>query len=553
MKHILHLVRFDAAALKWPLLGWTALLAAEAAWFYVGPSSVGRGGTSASSLLASVPIFIRGILTALLVVQLVQKDPMVGTTAFWQARPLSRGALLASKVISAVLWFVGLPAAITIGVLLLLGLALRDAAHAGWMVSQVQISIVVASMAAAAVTTSLLYFTLAMLGGIAAWGSIGSGIGSMLAKARPALRYAVGPNDRSVVIPLVIAALFITTVVSYLTLSVKRTWMVLGFVVLAGSLAAAFQVRTGPPSPQVLTADQEAAGGVSGLALTADVNSQYIEPASGDGRARLPRLTFAYSWSGVASDIDVRPYYIDTEVDFADGTRTGWSSTSVYAQARDRDRSPGTDGRATGIPFLSSTPHLMMAEDAAAFVFAKRMAVAEMSELDLRRHQGETVKLRCWVKCMVLRIRVAGSILLKEGNRLVVDRGVAVIRGIRRDSKVLAIDVRTTIVNDPTAVLDRNDMPAFRFSVLWNRSREQSVALSPHAHTGPSAMLFGPRGAISSRYAEEFVQGDAVKQKFPIDADWLADAEFVQVDARPLGLIQREIKIDSFVLGEKAK
>jgi len=556
MKHILHLIRFDAAALKWPLLGWTALLVAEGMWFYAGPPSTGRAVMPLVYVLVNAPIVIRALLTALLVAQLVQKDPMVGTSAFWQARPVSRGALLTSKVLSAFLWFVALPVAWTIGVLMLLGMAIGDAANAGWMVAEVQTLIVVVSMAAAAVSTNLVYFTLAMAGSLTASGLVGRAVGSAVMKTWPALKIPVLADAWYIVAPFIIAAVFLAVVHHYLTLKTRRTWQILWLVALGTSLVAGLLVPTLPAAPQMLQAGQKDAPGYSGFTLTADVASQRVDPPA-SGKAQGPaKLTFDLSSSGTTPNVYVSPAHVETEVEFADGTRTSWSGVPGSGPALDRDGRPTTRSAATVIASALKTPDLLVSDNVPSFLYPvsrSRTCILEMPEAEFRRHQGETVRIRSWILGWVCRIRVAAGTPLKEGNRLRIARGVASISRIRRDPAGLSMDVRYTYAPAASDASDWMSLPHWRQSVLRNSARRQSIVMGVSASEGPSVTLFGPRGATTNRDTEGYRQENPGSRSFSIDANWLDGAELVRVEAWQLGLLRGTLVIDSFVLGAVAK
>lgn len=66
------------------------------------------------------------ILGSVVLVRLIQDDAVIGSTAFWLTRPISRSTLLASKLFFAGLAFVLLPTAIESAVFVLNGLSLRD-------------------------------------------------------------------------------------------------------------------------------------------------------------------------------------------------------------------------------------------------------------------------------------------------------------------------------------------------------------------------------------------------------------------------------------------
>ena len=546
MKPILHLVRFDTAAMKWPLVGWTALLLAEAVWFYIGPPSAPRAYYVSVIALPG----IRALVTAILVAALVQRDAMAGPAAFWQARPISRIALLASRVTSALLWFVALPATLAFAVLSMLGLGAADALNGGWMVVQFQVAVVVSAMAAAAVTTSLLYFTLVMAGALTASVVIRTGVSNGIVRAWPTLKIPVVLDSWLTAWPFVMAAVFLAVVSHYLTLKVRRTWFILGLVAVAGSVVAGLQVGIGSAETPVIEGNQAASIGSSAFKLVADAATYHIEPPSPATVSGLPRLTFDFSWSGAGPGVTLSLGSIKALAEFPDGTRSEWSNGAVHSQRPDRGRSPSANAGSVTIASALGTPAVMADRGLLEFFSSSSSTTAllDVPEADFRKHHGETAKLSCGIQGWAYQVRIAASAPLREGARLAFDRGIATISRIRLNQDALAIDVRHVRADDPSDSTGLLGFPHRRLSVLRNRSRQQSLVLFPVASPAWSAMLFGPKAAQSRCFTEEFRQADASGSVFPIDAEWLAGAEFVRMELWPLGVVRLPIVIDNLVL-----
>ncbi len=94
-------------------------------------------------------------------VQLVQGDRLVGTTAFWLTRPVSRGALLASKLGLAFALLVAVPVVLDGLVLVACRLALLDALGAVAEGVAIRLAVVLPIMTLAAVTGDLAVFVVA--------------------------------------------------------------------------------------------------------------------------------------------------------------------------------------------------------------------------------------------------------------------------------------------------------------------------------------------------------------------------------------------------------
>src|SRR6202000_1816827 len=74
--------------------------------------------------------FLELLFLAVFVPFIIQEEPLVGTTAFWQTRPLSRLQLLRSKLLFILAVFVLPPLVVKTGVLAANGIAPRDIALA---------------------------------------------------------------------------------------------------------------------------------------------------------------------------------------------------------------------------------------------------------------------------------------------------------------------------------------------------------------------------------------------------------------------------------------
>lgn len=116
MKLILHIVRKDLRRLRTWLLLWGVLLVLPIL-LAVGVAQYGGVAQAWQGMEEISPWFVilQVVFGYLLVVLLVQEDPVVGTRQFWATRPVSGGTLLAAKALAAVtiLWgsalLVGLP------------------------------------------------------------------------------------------------------------------------------------------------------------------------------------------------------------------------------------------------------------------------------------------------------------------------------------------------------------------------------------------------------------------------------------------------------------
>ena len=157
MRLILHHTIKDLRAL-WPYLAvWAGVLAAH---LLVPDDGLLAEGAERAVRLRTVLQMIQWALAAVLPAMLILQDPVDGTRSFWLTRPISRGALLASKALSLTIFFILLPLAVQLAGLLRAGLGGWPLA-AGLAEAGLQIAGITLGFAAlASATSSLARFVL---------------------------------------------------------------------------------------------------------------------------------------------------------------------------------------------------------------------------------------------------------------------------------------------------------------------------------------------------------------------------------------------------------
>lgn len=137
MKLTWHIVAKDLRRMALPTILWLALFVAPALWFIWGATSGGiLGSTDRASWavelfsLTDTVGIVAFILAYVLVGTCVLEDPLVGTKAFWQTRPIANSRLLAAKTISVTLLFIVTPGLALLPVQIATGISLRAAVGA---------------------------------------------------------------------------------------------------------------------------------------------------------------------------------------------------------------------------------------------------------------------------------------------------------------------------------------------------------------------------------------------------------------------------------------
>jgi hypothetical protein len=139
---ISHLFKTDLRRTRILLGVWALLIAVQsllAGWSVRPGDQVMQGLFQTISLL--IPL-VQVLLLVVIVPHLIQEEPLVGTTAFWFTRPISRRSLLGAKALFASV-LIGIPLFVEVGVLAANGVIARDIGLAIPEIILAQLSVVV--------------------------------------------------------------------------------------------------------------------------------------------------------------------------------------------------------------------------------------------------------------------------------------------------------------------------------------------------------------------------------------------------------------------------
>lgn len=229
MKQILQLVNKDFRRLRSRLALWVMCLAAK---YFVGACLIWWGTLDSASfgVLQGALVALVGAdiaLTLLLTVFLVQEDSVVGTTAFWLTRPISRSRMLAAKVLGAFSFLVVPAVVVAVPWWLLCGFDASQVAAAALDVALFQIALIGLAFAAATLTPSLerSFAGLLVVGGATLVAlslvALGSRQPERVESSRLALQVA-----------LVVAAIGVSVPLQYLRRNTRASLSVLGLGLL---------------------------------------------------------------------------------------------------------------------------------------------------------------------------------------------------------------------------------------------------------------------------------------------------------------------------------
>ena len=549
MKRLLHLAWHDARAMRGPLALWLLVLLAEAVQAYWGPTDsvpateLGRAVSSAG--FGILRIAFACIFTAML----VHRDPVIGTTPFWKAKPISGALLLGSKALSAALWFIALPAAVVTALLTLLGVAPGDAVRGGLYVAGTQSVAVIVAMGGAAVTATLLHFVMAALGAIALTSLGSSVIGPWIQTAWPTWRIPVPSEWRSLVTAAGLALTAATVAYQYVTRNLRRTIAALAVLALAGSVATSLVQITydssyfrGPlPSAEHLIPS-------SALSITIDTATQKVEGTSILDKVRGARISFLYSAENLDPEMDASAVFVESDVQYPDGSRSSWSSDAPFARTMERVRSTG---RTQPFKALAHALDVKSVGDVAQEIWASRLCLAVVPAEKFTQFAGQAVRVTGTVRSRLMRYGVVGTMPLREGSTIQVPGGSERIERIEYAGRSpLFVTVRQIIVGS-WAFDERFIFPV----AAWrNPARREAVRVGIDHRRQTSDFLLVTNGYVGSeRYREILGAERRPGEWVPFDDQWLAGAERVVLAYEYLGFVTRPFVIDRVVLGEAGK
>ena len=271
MKHIAHLILFDLKGAKSLIAVWGGVLITQAVVLAVGPGPVDTvNGPNPIAIDFGILIVRAGVAIAFAAI-IVQRDLLVGTTAFWRTRPASRVAMMVSKLASLLLVLVLLPAAVMALLLLFLGLWPADALAGAVSVAAEQVVIVGLTLPVAVVTANLAHFAIAAAGTLAITGMLAAYVLPSLFSVWPGLRIPVGFSPTAAMTAVLLVGTVSALVNQFLTLRTRRSVA----VIIAVVLLAAFTGRL----PKAAT-NSPGYRAVDGAVLGPDRLTVHVDPES---------------------------------------------------------------------------------------------------------------------------------------------------------------------------------------------------------------------------------------------------------------------------------
>ncbi|MBM3801753.1 MAG: hypothetical protein FJW26_05495 [Acidimicrobiia bacterium] len=171
MNRILHIARKDFCHLYPGVAGCYGLILTAAALFTLAARGIAPVYLHplALEIYSQLLATLYFIVSSVVLVRLVQADSLVSSTAFWLTRPISRPALLASKLLFAGSLLALAPALIEVATLVGNGLSLRNlTSHLFWILLR-WLLLTLPMAALGSLSRSYVKFALLLVAGFASW------------------------------------------------------------------------------------------------------------------------------------------------------------------------------------------------------------------------------------------------------------------------------------------------------------------------------------------------------------------------------------------------
>ncbi len=551
MSVISHLVWHDIRALRVPLFAWLLILLVQAAVMALGPGLIdpearGGGVQSFAGFLAGA----RLAFTILLTVLLVQRDSPVGTTAFWLTRPIPPIAMAASKLCSAALLLVVLPA--TAGWILFaaLGLPALDLRDGIWPLVLEQGMIVSLAAMGAAITATIPQFAVAAVAAVLL-------VGTLTSEIRPYVERLPWMRIPFTQAPLVAwVSVTVLGAIGVIAYQYSRRRAVRAAVAVTGVLViGALSALTVPASVDPSSIAPLAAGVLDPGTITVDVDPAAVRAESAstiDRRGRQTRYRHANTIlriSGAPPAIVLQPWSIESTWQPEGMPPIRWQRrgaagylTRVTREGEDDEQPHRSIAIGLGdVELLRSTR-----TEATAF----RTTLLNLREEEVSRLSSAQGPLDAAVTLRAWRYRLVDAAPLAVGSTVSARQGRLTVQAITRTREGVHVDGRQVFLQRFERAPEDffgSGIGSSEHVLLRNQSRKQAILLAAESVrqltysmlSALSSLQFGT-GTRRIRFVIPLADEDRVR----LDEEWLKGAELVVMRPEDLGVFTRPLRVE---------
>jgi hypothetical protein len=532
---ILLLARKYSRYLRWELLLWAFLLVIQAVFIASEMRSSSDGSVGRAMVHYALDISVT-IMAGVITVQLVQSDPVIGTTAFWMTRPISRAGLFVAKLLFALLTVVGLPMVISGALAVALGVAGGAVMPLVLTVFARQTCMMAIAFFIASITINFARFLL--IGAVLIVGF--AGVATYLA---PPLRDRAlrGWNPATLVdtqfwvlLVLTTALCLVVALYQHIRMNLRRT---VGLTIVAVPLllvtfsAWPWDLLAGPS----MSVDRRALNPASvGVSLDPETKIQPRRMFLGGRRERpIWRLFGDLTYGGLPQGVFLRPVRVESRLRFPNGPEIVTRGESQVRSMSKREAVESQDlmlhALGEGLWTSLSAPHGRGLEP----------VLAEVPEAAYTEHAREPGTYSAVVALDAYRYRLWAESPLRTGASCELNPGRAVVREVGRVGDVHQVELREVTVANTTTERSRVEGTY----MLRNRARRQVVfpfAVAAFAASHP--MLFSLGDHLRVLHTILYVRLPA------IDDAWLAEADLVRIEPVYLGQFTAPLRLDNFIL-----
>jgi hypothetical protein len=511
-----------------PLLVWAGILALLPAALVLDSVPLLR--------LAARPALLglRFLLTGLLAALIIQRDPLVGTTAFWLTRPITRTTLLVSKLVSLATVLVVVPWVVVLIVWWSMGAVAADVLRAATAVAIEQGVVTLLAAMAACITSSLTHFVVAVVAGVALVGAAGGSVQPLVLRFWP---FLVGRGWQPDVFVATLFVLGLPIIVyQYIRRRERRSAAMVMVALLAAigaGLAWPAEPLTRPSRPvnQAVVKPEDIV-----VSIDRETLIEQYWPAGADGvvvpRTRISAVVIADTRSDA---VVLMATAIDSRLTFSDQTVS--------------DRVTAPIGRVL-VPRSSARKDLfqlfqrarqsalgtsaVLDSPAVAAVPVGRIAVATVPADVAERHKGEPVILNATVTLQAHQYRVRGVIVARPGARFAFPGSAVEIASVSLSPDSASIgfrqaEIRSTFFEPTVSVQYCLRNAAKHEAFMLESGRWLFLPLTA------SSLVNVVTGTWQVRASSSALTGSR------IDAAWLAGAELVRLELEDLGTFTRPL------------
>ena len=564
MNLAMHIFKKDVRHLRGLLAAWVLLVAVQA-----GLSGSGLAA-SADNLAWEITFGIISFLVPLLqslvifavVPLLIQDEPLVGTTAFWFTRPIARKELLQAKVLFCGGLLVLVPAVVELAVLAAnqaspgqLALAVPEI-----LLDRIGTLLMVAALAVLTPNFArfVLYAVLLLVAFVVVYFVIY--IATLFINPMRMMKMAQEPSltvSRGIVASLAGAAGYAAVVVvQYLRRRTKVAAVLLGVTLLA-TMAVSYVWPWDFMQPKIAAAAATDYDDSGVRVMLKDQKLNVSDQFRMSGKeSRQKSVSGCIRTEGGPLGYELRSRIVKATFTFEDGFQTQ-EPGQEFSFMRGEWNRPSLEVALGGSRILDARGMTYM-----------NTGLFSLKESDYKAHGGQPGKLEAKVGVDVYRYVVTGAVPLKARERIDLGAEQAVITDVLDEGASCAVILRERTLRlmfDRTAPA-RNSYEALARNVLYvlrNPARQEAALPKDDNNPGMGDVLGGAqRLSIHSIRLEYGGDDGRGNHGLRLDADWLAGAELVRVEAVKTAYFEKDLVAEGLLLsksegyfssGEKSK